>query len=65
MGVCRGKGTFVNPPDDFVVMEGDNVVVVADSLGSLSPLQPAPALDVDAATAALPGGMPNVEPAGG
>jgi voltage-gated potassium channel len=40
LAVSRGKQTFVNPPTDFRVEEGDDLLVVAESLGELAPLRP-------------------------
>ena len=37
--VNRGGQTFVNPAADFVLEHGDDAVVVAESLGTLAPLQ--------------------------
>ncbi len=39
LSVNRGGHAFVNPESDFVLEPGDDAVVVADSLGSLAPLQ--------------------------
>jgi voltage-gated potassium channel len=39
LSVNRGGHAFVNPSADFVLEEGDDAVVVADSLGSLAPLE--------------------------
>ena len=39
LSVNRGGRTFVNPASDFVLEPGDDAVVVAESLGTLAPLQ--------------------------
>ena len=39
LSVNRGGQTFVNPAADFVLEQGDDAVVVAESLGTLAPLQ--------------------------
>jgi voltage-gated potassium channel len=43
LAVNRNGETFVNPRADFRLVRGDNVVVVAESLGTLAPLANAPA----------------------
>jgi voltage-gated potassium channel len=45
LAVARNGQTFVNPPEGFVVQAGDDAVVVAESLGGLSPLEMDNALD--------------------
>ena len=45
LAIARNGHTFVNPPEGFVVEAGDDAVVVAESLGGLSPLQMDNALD--------------------
>lgn len=40
LAVTRNGGTLTNPPADFRLQEGDDAVVVAEGLGTLSPLQP-------------------------
>jgi voltage-gated potassium channel len=40
LAVTRNGGTMTNPPADFRLQEGDDAVVVAEGLGTLSPLQP-------------------------
>ena len=35
----RGGHAFVNPETDFLLQSGDDAVVVAESLGSLAPLE--------------------------
>ncbi len=40
LAVSRGAQTFVNPAGDFRVSDGDDLLVVAESLGTLAPLQP-------------------------
>jgi voltage-gated potassium channel len=39
LSVNRGGHAFVNPSADFVLEEGDDAVVVAESLGDLAPLE--------------------------
>ena len=39
LSVSRDGTTYVNPPDDFRLESGDDAVVVAESLGTLAPLQ--------------------------
>jgi len=39
LSVNRGGRAFVNPAADFVVEQGDDAVVVAESLGTLAPLE--------------------------
>jgi voltage-gated potassium channel len=48
LAVTRDGRAHVNPPSDFVLMSGDDAVVVAESLGTLSPLKlnPVPATKV-------------------
>jgi voltage-gated potassium channel len=41
LAVARDEHTFSTPPSDFTLEEGDQVVVVAESLGTLSPLRSA------------------------
>jgi voltage-gated potassium channel len=41
MAVARGETTYSNPPSDFTLAFGDQVVVVAESLGTLLPLRSA------------------------
>lgn len=38
LGVTRNGKTITNPPTEFVAARGDNLIVVAESLGHLSPL---------------------------
>ncbi|MEW5990233.1 MAG: NAD-binding protein [Chloroflexota bacterium] len=40
LAVSRNHQTFVNPPVDFRVQADDDLLVVAESLGSLAPLRP-------------------------
>ena len=40
MAVSRGTQTFVNPAADFRVADNDDLLVVAESLGTLAPLRP-------------------------
>ena len=39
LSVNRGGHAFVNPETDFLLQSGDDAVVVAESLGSLAPLE--------------------------
>lgn len=39
LAVARGGRTWVNPPTGFMAEAGDEVVVVAESLGTLAPLE--------------------------
>ena len=39
LSVSRGGQSYVNPPEDFRLAPGDDLVVVAESLGTLAPLQ--------------------------
>ena len=39
LSVSRGGQAYVNPPEDFRLSNGDDLVVVAESLGSLAPLE--------------------------
>ena len=41
LAVSRNGSSFVNPPSDFRLESGDDAVVVAESLGTLSPLKTA------------------------
>jgi voltage-gated potassium channel len=45
LAIARNGHTYVNPPDEFTVEAGDDAVVVAESLGGLSPLEIDSALD--------------------
>ena len=45
LAVARQGRTYVNPPESFTVQHGDDAVVVAESLGALSPLEMDNALD--------------------
>ena len=38
LSISRAGKAYVNPPSDFVIMAGDDAVVVAESLGTLAPL---------------------------
>ena len=40
LAVGRGKETVVNPPSDFRLQNDDDLLVVAESLGTLAPLRP-------------------------
>lgn len=40
LSVSRGGTAYVNPPEDFRLAQGDDLVVVAESLGALAPLEP-------------------------
>ncbi len=39
LSVSRSGQSYVNPPDDFRLSQGDDLVVVAESLGTLAPLE--------------------------
>lgn len=39
LAISRGEATHVNPEADFVLLPSDDVLVVAESLGSLAPLR--------------------------
>jgi voltage-gated potassium channel len=52
LSVNRGGQTFVNPAADFVLERDDDAVVVAESLGTLAPLQMGDALGASRAAAA-------------
>ena len=39
LSVNRGGRAFVNPKSDFVLEQGDDAIVVAESLGTLAPLK--------------------------
>jgi voltage-gated potassium channel len=41
LAVARGGRTWVNPPTGFLVEAGDEIVVVAESLGTLAPMEAA------------------------
>jgi voltage-gated potassium channel len=43
LAVSRGGQTYVNPPTEFLLQSGDDAVVVAESLGTLAPLE----VDID------------------
>jgi voltage-gated potassium channel len=40
LAVSRGTQTYVNPESDFRVVDDDDLLVVAESLGTLAPLRP-------------------------
>jgi voltage-gated potassium channel len=44
LAVARNGRSYVNPPPDFRLDQGDDAVVVAESLGGLLPLSPDPVL---------------------
>jgi voltage-gated potassium channel len=54
LSVNRGGHAFVNPGADFVLESGDDAVVVADSLGSLAPLEMGDALAAPRTSAVVP-----------
>jgi len=54
LSVNRRGQTFVNPAADFVLEPGDDAVVVAESLGTLAPLQVGNALAGGRAAATAP-----------
>jgi voltage-gated potassium channel len=39
LSISRGGQAYVNPPEDFRLSNGDDLIVVAESLGSLQPLE--------------------------
>jgi voltage-gated potassium channel len=43
LAVSRDGSAHINPEPDFRLEQGDDAVVVAQSLGTLAPLQMAPA----------------------
>lgn len=45
LAVSRNGSTHLNPPTGFTLQAGDNAVVVAESLGSLAPLDHVPAME--------------------
>jgi voltage-gated potassium channel len=47
LAVSRNGSTYVNPPAGFRLQPGDDAVVVAESLGTLSPLKAAVAAEPD------------------
>ncbi|MEO8468256.1 MAG: NAD-binding protein [Chloroflexota bacterium] len=47
LAVGRGRQTVVNPPADFHLQAGDDLLVVAESLGTLAPLRPNRAVELD------------------
>jgi voltage-gated potassium channel len=46
LAVSRNGSSFINPPSDFRLEPGDDAVVVAESLGTLSPLKTSRQTDV-------------------
>jgi voltage-gated potassium channel len=54
LSVNRGGRAFVNPPVDFVLESGDDAVVVAESLGTLAPLEMADINAVPRTAAVVP-----------
>jgi voltage-gated potassium channel len=54
LSVNRGGRTFVNPPTDFILQEGDDAIVVAESLGTLAPLKMHDINTAPTAAAAVP-----------
>ncbi len=46
LAVSRNGSSFINPPSDFRLEPGDDAVVVAESLGTLSPLKTSKQTDV-------------------
>lgn len=54
LSVNRGGHAFVNPAVDFVLQQGDDAVVVAESLGSLAPLEIADAMAAPRSSAVVP-----------
>jgi voltage-gated potassium channel len=54
LSVNRGGHAFVNPGRDFVLQPGDDAVVVAESLGTLAPLEMADINAVPRTAAVVP-----------
>ncbi len=54
LSVNRGGHAFVNPESDFVLESGDDAVVVADSLGTLAPLEMGDAMAAPRTAAVVP-----------
>lgn len=54
LSVNRGGHAFVNPPTDFVLQAGDDAIVVAESLGTLAPLEISDANVVPKTAAVVP-----------
>ena len=54
LSVNRGGHAFVNPKADFVLQHGDDAIVVAESLGTLAPLEVGDALAVPRTSAVVP-----------
>jgi voltage-gated potassium channel len=54
LSVNRGGHAFVNPKTDFVLEPGDDAIVVAESLGTLAPLEVGDALAAPRTAAVVP-----------
>jgi voltage-gated potassium channel len=54
LSVNRGGQAFVNPPTDFTLQHGDDVIVVAESIGALAPLEIREVTDVPRTAAVVP-----------
>jgi voltage-gated potassium channel len=54
LSVNRGGHSFVNPDTEFILQQGDDAVVVAESLGSLAPLEIADASVAPQTAAVVP-----------
>lgn len=54
LSVNRGGHAFVNPKADFVLQHGDDAIVVAESLGTLAPLEVGDALAAPRTSAVVP-----------
>jgi voltage-gated potassium channel len=54
LSVNRGGQAFVNPPTDFTLQLGDDVIVVAESIGALAPLEIREVTDVPRTAAVVP-----------
>jgi voltage-gated potassium channel len=54
LSVNRGGHAFVNPDTDFILQPGDDAVVVAESLGTLAPLEIADATVTPQTAAVVP-----------
>lgn len=54
LSVNRGGKTFINPETEFRLAPGDDAIVVAESLGSLAPLQMRNATDPSGTSSTVP-----------
>lgn len=58
LSVNRAGKAYVNPPADFMLDAGDDAIVVAESLGTLAPLELRVASDSTPPAATTPAGAP-------